>query len=324
MDLITLSDIEQARVRLRGLVRHTPLLPLAVPELPGEAVYLKAESLQPIGSFKIRGAANRILVLSAEERAQGVIAYSSGNHAQGVAYAARALGLSAIIVMPTNAPAVKVAATRALGAEVVLYDPAHERREDVAARLQAQQPRILVPPFDDPYVIAGQGTAALEIFQDLPTVELVLAPVGGGGLLSGLAVALKALKPSVKIIGVEPELAADAQASLRAGHVVEWPAADTNRTLADGVRTLRLSELTFQHLRTYADDIVTVSEADLRRAARRLLTEARLVVEPTAALPLAALLRHRATLPPSRHTVLLLSGGNVDPATLAALLADDD
>ncbi len=324
MNLVTLPDIEQARLRLRGLARHTPLLPMALPELPGEAVYLKAESLQPIGSFKIRGAANRILALTAAERAQGVIAYSSGNHAQGVAYAARELGLSAVIVMPTNAPAVKVAATRALGAKVVLYDPAVERREDVAARLQTQRPRVLVPPFDDPYVIAGQGTAGLEIFEDLPAVELVLAPVGGGGLLSGLAVALKALKPSIKIIGVEPELAADAQASLRAGRVVEWPAADTNRTLADGVRTLRLSELTFRHLRTYADDIVAVSEADLRRAARRLLTEARLVVEPTAALPLAALLRHRAALPPSRCTVLLLTGGNVDPATLAALLADGD
>ena len=321
MDFVTLSDIEQAQQRLRGLARRTPLLPLAVPELPGEAVYLKAESLQPIGSFKIRGAANRILALSAEERARGVIAYSSGNHAQGVAYAARALGLSAVIVMPTNAPAVKVAATRALGAEVVMYDPAVERREDVAARLQARGARVLVPPFDDPYVIAGQGTAGLEIFEDLPAVELVLAPVGGGGLLSGLAVALKTLKPSVRIIGVEPELAADAQASLRAGRVVEWPAAATNRTLADGVRTPALSELTFQHLRAYADGIVAVSEADLRRAARRLLTEARLVVEPTAALPLAALLRHRATLPPSRCTVLLLTGGNVDPATLAALLA---
>lgn len=324
MEMVTLHDIEQAQQRLHGLARHTPLLPLAVPELPGEAVYLKPESLQPIGSFKIRGAANRILALTAAERARGIIAYSSGNHAQGVAYAARALGLSAVIVMPTNAPAVKVAATRALGAEVVLYDPAHERREDVAARLQAQRPRVLVPPFDDPYVIAGQGTAGLEIFQDLPAVELVLAPVGGGGLLSGLAVALKALKPSIKIIGVEPELAADAQASLRAGRVVEWAAADTNRTLADGVRTLGLSERTFQHLRTYADDIVTVSEADLRRAARRLLTEARLVVEPTAALPLAALLRHRAALPPSRCTVLVITGGNVDPATLAALLAGGD
>ena len=322
MNLITLADLQQARQRLHGLARHTPLLPFALPELAPEHVYLKPESLQPIGSFKIRGAGNRILALSAEERARGVLAYSSGNHAQGVAYAARQLGIPATIVMPTNAPAVKIAATRALGAEVVLYDPAHEKRETVAARLLAglAAPPVLVPPFDDAYVIAGQGTVGLEILDDLPAVELVLAPVGGGGLLGGVAAALKQLKPSVKVVGVEPELAADARASLQAGRVVEWAATDTNRTLADGVRTLALSELTLAHLRRYADDIITVSEAELRAAARRLLLEARLVVEPTAALPLAALLYHRAELPASRHTVLVLTGGNVDPATLVELV----
>jgi len=322
MQLTTLADIEQAQQRLRGLARRTPLLPLALPELGPEQVYLKPESLQPIGSFKIRGAGNRIMALSAAERARGVLAYSSGNHAQGVAYAARQLGLRATIIMPTNAPQVKVAATRALGAEVILYDPALEKREAVAARLLAgaAEPPVLVPPFDDPYVIAGQATVGLEIFEDLPSVDLVLAPVGGGGLLGGVAAALKLLKPSVKVIGVEPELAADAQASFRAGRVVEWPAADTNRTLADGVRTLAVSDLTFAHMQQYADDIVTVSEAELRAAARRLLLEARLVVEPTAALPLAALLRHRASLPPSQHTVLVLTGGNADPNTLIELL----
>ena len=322
MKLIDLADLQQAQQRLRGLARRTPLLPFDLPELAPEQLYLKPENLQPIGSFKIRGAGNRILALTAAERARGVLAYSSGNHAQGVAYAARQLGMRATIIMPTNAPQVKIAATRALGAEVILYDPALEKREAVAARLLASQPAppVLVPPFDDAHVIAGQGTVGLEIFEDLPEVDLVLAPVGGGGLLGGVAAALKLLKPSVKIIGVEPELAADAQASLRAGRVVEWAAADTNRTLADGVRTLALSELTFQHVRQYADDIVTVSEAELRAAARRLLLEARLVVEPTAALPLAALLRHRASLPPSRHTVLILSGGNIDPATLVELL----
>ena len=322
MHLITLADLQAAQQRLRGLARRTPLLPFDLPELGGEQVYLKPESLQPIGSFKIRGAGNRLMALTEAERARGVLAYSSGNHAQGVAYAARQLGLRATIVMPTNAPRVKIDATRALGAEVVLYDPTHEKREAVAARLLAgaAAPPVLVPPFDDAYVIAGQGTVGLEILEDLPAVDLVLTPVGGGGLLGGVAAALKLLKPSVKVIGVEPELAADAQASWRSGRVVEWPAADTNRTLADGVRTLAVSELTLAHLRQYADDIVTVSEAELRAAARRLLLEARLVVEPTAALPLAALLRHRAALPPSRHTVLVLTGGNADPATLAELL----
>jgi len=326
MNLVTLADIEQARERLRGLARTTPLLPFELPELPDERVYLKPESLQPIGSFKIRGAGNRLVALLPAERERGVLAYSSGNHAQGVAYAARQLGLRATIVMPTTAPQVKIAATRALGAEVVLYDPAHEKREAVAARLLAAAPAppVLVPPFDDAYVIAGQGTVGLEILEALPAVELVLAPVGGGGLLGGLAAALKLLKPSVKVIGVEPELAADAQASYRSGQVVEWAAADTGRTLADGVRTLAVSELTLAHLRQYADDIVTVSEAELRAAARRLLLEARLVIEPTAALPLAALLRHRASLPPSRHTVLVLTGGNADPATLAELLRGDN
>ncbi len=323
MPLITLSDIYEARARLKNLARPTPLLPLALPELGAEQVWLKPESLQAIGSFKIRGAGNRLVALTTEERARGVLAYSSGNHAQGVAYAARALGIRATIIMPTTAPQVKIAATRALGAEVILYDPAHEKREAVAAQLLAAAPAppVLVPPFDDPYVIAGQGTVGLEIFEQLPAVDLVLAPVGGGGLLSGVGAALKTLRPGVKIIGVEPELAADAQASWRAGRVVEWAAADTGRTLADGARTLAVSELTLAHLRAYADDIVTVSEAEIRAAARRLLLEARLVVEPTAALPLAALLRHRATLPASANTVLILTGGNVDPAVLAELLA---
>ena len=263
-----------------------------------------------------------MLSLSAEERGRGVIAYSSGNHAQGVARAAQRPGIKAVIVMPTNSPAVKVTATRSYGAEVVLYDPALEKREDVATRLMEQSPYVLVPPFNDAHVIAGQGTVGLEIFQDLPTVDMVLVPVGGGGLISGLAVALKTLRPSVKIIGVEPELAADAQASLRSGQIVGWPAADTNRTLADGVRTLQVGDLTFAHLQRYVDDIITVSEAEIRTATRRLLTEARLMVEPTAALPLAAYLYHRAELPVARHTVAVVTGGNIDPAVLLSLLQE--
>ena len=321
-NLVTLAEIEQAQIRLQGVVRHTPLLPFGEPEADGTQLYLKPESLQAIGSFKIRGASNRLLSLSAEERARGVIAYSSGNHAQGVASAAQRLGMRATIVMPTNSPRVKVAGTRGYGAEVVLYDPATERREDVAARIMQAlaEPPVLVPPFNDAGVIAGQGTVGLEIFQDLPAVDLVLVPVGGGGLISGVAVALKTLRPSVKIIGVEPELAADAQASFRAGQIVAWPAADTNRTLADGVRTLALGDLTFAHVQHYVDDIITVSEAELRAAARRLLTEARLLVEPTAALSLAAWLFHRAELPAARCAVAVVTGGNVDPEVLAELL----
>ena len=320
--MVTLADIKQAQVRLQGVVRHTPLLPFSEPEADGTQLYLKPENLQAVGSFKIRGASNRLLSLTADERRRGVIAYSSGNHAQGVARAAQRLGIKAVIVMPTNSPQVKVAATRGYGAEVVLYDPAAEKREDVAARLMQASPYVLVPPFNDPYIIAGQGTVGLEIFQDLPLVDLVLVPVGGGGLISGLAVALKTLRPEVKIIGVEPELAADAQASLRSGHIVSLPAADTFRTLADGVRTLQVGELTFAHMKRYVDDIVTVSELEIRAAARRLLTEARLLAEPTAALPLAAYLYHRAELPPARQTVAVITGGNIDPAVLVSLLQE--
>lgn len=319
-NLVTLTDIEQAQTRLRGVVRHTPLLPFGEAAADGAQLFLKPENLQAVGSFKIRGASNRLLSLTPEERQRGVIAYSSGNHAQGVARAAQLLGIKAVIVMPTNSPQVKVAGTRSYGAEVVLYDPATERREEVAARLMQRAPYVLVPPFNDPAIIAGQGTVGLEIFADLPAVDLVLVPVGGGGLISGLAVALKTLRPAVKIIGIEPELAADAQASLRAGQIVAWPAADTNRTLADGVRTLAVGDLTFAHLQRYVDDIITVSEAEIRAAAQRLLTEARLLVEPTAALPLAAYLYHRAELPAARQTVAVVTGGNIDPAVLLDLL----
>ncbi|MBC7448581.1 MAG: threonine/serine dehydratase [Hymenobacteraceae bacterium] len=324
--MVTVADIEAAAVRLTGLITRTPLLPFAAPdaEADGARVWLKAENLQPIGSFKLRGAGNRLLALSPAERARGVVAYSSGNHAQGVAYTARHLGMAATIVVPTTTPRVKLAATRALGAEVVLYDPATEQREAVAERVRARLPPdqlpTLVPPFDDPYIIAGQGTAGLEIFEDLPTADLVLVPVGGGGLLSGIATALKARNPAVRIIGVEPVLAADAQASFRAGHRVAWPAADTQRTLADGVRTLEVGALPFALIQRYVDDIVTVTEAEIRTVTRRLALEARLVVEPTGALALAAWLYHRAELPPARQVVALLTGGNIDPELLIELL----
>ncbi|UYZ62748.1 threonine ammonia-lyase [Hymenobacter weizhouensis] len=319
--MVSLHDVQQAQARIAGTILRTPLLPFF--GAGGEGIiWLKPENLQPIGSFKIRGAANRILALTPEELQRGVIAYSSGNHAQGVAFAAQRLGIKAVIVMPTNAPRVKVEATRRYGAEVVLYDPAREKREDVAARLLEEQPYVLVPPFNDPYIIAGQGTVGLEIFEDLPSVDLVVVPVGGGGLISGTALALKALKPNVSIIGVEPELAADAQAGFRSGQIVELSAAETNRTLADGVRTLRLGDLTFAHIRQYVDDIVTVTEAEIRHVTKLLLMQTHLVVEPTAALALAALLHHRAELPAFQSAVAVLSGGNIDPELLTELLSE--
>lgn len=318
--MVGLDEIREARERIAGVVTRTPLI--RCPKAPlGAGAYFKPESLQPIGSFKIRGAYNRIAALPEAVRRRGVIAYSSGNHAQGVAYAARHLGIPAVIVMPIDAPAVKVDATRGYGAEVVLYDPATERREEVAARLMEGHDWTLVPPFDDDYVLAGQGTIGLEILEDLPEVDLVLAPVGGGGLIGGVATAIKALRPDVRVIGVEPALAADAQASFRAGEIVEITAAHAGRTIADGVRTLRVGAITFAHIRRYVDDIVTVGEAEIESATRKLLLGAKLVVEPTAALPFAAYLYHQGELPASRNTVMILSGGNIDPAMLRSLLA---
>lgn len=295
---------------------HTPLIQSA--HFPG--VYYKAESFQPIGSFKIRGAYNRIAALPESERDGGVIAYSSGNHAQGVAYAARALGIPAIIVMPTNAPSIKIEATRGYGATVVLYDPLSENREEVTARLMDGHAWVLVPPFNDPHVIAGQGTMGLEIVGDLPDVDTVLVPIGGGGMISGIATAIRALKPGVRIIGVEPEMADDARQSFERGQIVTLSAAQTGRTLADGVRTLALGDLTFAHIRTLVDQIVTVSEAELRAAARHIILNEHLITEPTGALPLAAWLRYRERWPDARKVVLIVSGGNIDPITLRELI----
>jgi threonine dehydratase len=313
MTLITLDQIYQARERLRGVTLHTPLLPF-------DGTALKPESFQPIRSFKLRGAFNKSAALVEQQRPPGIVAHSSGNHAQGVAFSAQKLGLPAVIVMPNNTPPIKLEATRAYGAEIIFYDVATERRDIVTRRIMEERPGwMLVHPFNDEQVIAGQGTIGLEIFEDFPEVEQVIVPIGGGGLLSGVATALKSLKPSVKVIGVEPELAADAQQSLREGRVVEWAAADTNRTIADGVRTIGVGALTFEHICAYVDEIVTVSEAEIRAAVRRLALDAKLVIEPAGALPLAAWLR--GGLPVSRHTTLVLSGGNIDPKLLAEIVS---
>src|SRR6476646_10376658 len=234
---ITLDDVRAARQRALNVVVHTPLLRLQGPGLPADsAIWLKPENLQLTGSFKIRGAYNKLASLSAEERARGVIAYSSGNHAQGVACAAHLLGVHATIVMPEDAPPVKLAATRGWGADVVLCAPGSEARRELAEKLQREHGYVLVPPYDDPLIMAGQGTATLEILADLPDLDLLVLPCGGGGLLSGNATALKGLRPQTRVLGVEPELAADANASLAAGHIVQWTGEQTGRTVADGLR----------------------------------------------------------------------------------------
>jgi threonine dehydratase len=316
MALVGIADIRAAQRRIAGSAVRTPLLPCpwAGEERP---LWIKPESLQPVGAFKIRGAVNKIASLTPAERAVGVVTHSSGNHAQAVAYAARRFGVPAVIVIPEGAPAVKLAATRSFGATVVVVPPAG--RESRAAELVAQHGYTLVPPYDDAAVIAGQGTVGLEIAADLPEVELVLVPISGGGLISGVASAVKALCPRARVVGVEPELAADALESWRAGRRVAWPAERTQRTIADGLRVTCVGELPWEHIRARVDDIVTVSEEEIREAVRVLAARARLVAEPSGAVATAAYLFGRLPQPTGR-TVCVVSGGNVDPEAYAAIL----
>src|ERR1700731_4367039 len=270
--MVTLADIRAAQTLLRGIAVRTPLFEWTAPS-DQRKLYLKLENLQPIGAFKLRGAYNKLASLTDEERRRGVISYSSGNHGQGVAYAARALGAKAIIVMPGNAPKNKVEATTALGAEVIAVGPGSEERRLRAEQLAAEHGYAMVPPYNDEKIIAGQGTVGLEILEDLPNVRTVLVPVGGGGLISGVAAAIKlsTSRPArIKVIGVEPEFAADAQASLRSGRIVSSPADQVSRTLADGLRTQSVGAINFEHIRAYVDDIVTVTEVEIRETMRAL------------------------------------------------------
>ena len=318
--MIGLGDIGEARRRLRGVALRTPLVPCPHGR-PGRALYFKPESLQPTGAFKLRGAYNKIFSLSPEERRRGVIAHSSGNHAQAVADAARALGTRAVIVMPRNAPRVKLEATAVLGAEVVPVGADSGERVRRAGELAAEHGYVPVPPYDDEILIAGQGTIGPEILEDLPEVETVLVPVSGGGLISGIAAAIKLSRPDVRVIGVEPELAADARASLRSGTLVEFPADRVARTIADGLRVQRLGEAPFEHVSAFVDDIVAVAEEEIIEAMRRLALRVRLVAEPSGAVTFAAYLFHRDELSASRRTVAVISGGNVEPRLLAEVLA---
>ncbi len=282
-------------------------------------LFLKLENLQPIGAFKLRGAYNKVASLTNEERRRGVISYSSGNHAQGVAYAARALGVKAIIVMPGNAPRNKLEATAAFGAEIVTVGPGSEERRVRAEQLAVEHGYAIVPPYNDEKIIAGQGTVGLEILEDLPDVETVLVPVGGGGLISGIAAGVKLSNTKVKVIGVEPELAADARASLRVGRIVSFPAEQVSQTLADGLRTQSVGAINFEHLRAYVDDIVSVTEDEIREAMRALSANAKTLAEPSGAVALAAFLFHTAELPDTEINVAVISGGNIDPKLLAEL-----
>jgi threonine dehydratase len=310
--MVSLDDIRAAQTRLHGVAVRTPLFEWTAPN-DARKLFLKLENLQPIGAFKLRGAYNKIVSLSDDERRRGVVSYSSGNHGQGVAYAARALGVKAVIVMPCNAPSNKLESTAALGAEVVKVGPSSEERRIRAEELAAQHGYAIVPPYNDEHIIAGQGTTGLEILDQLPGVETILVPVGGGGLISGISVALKLSKPSVKIIGVEPELAADAQASLRAGHIVEFSAEQVTQTLADGLRTQSIGAINFEHIQKYVDDIITVKESEIQQAMRVLGGQAETVAEPSGATAVAGFLFHADELPRTNLNVAVISGGNIDP-----------
>ncbi|HMH12293.1 MAG TPA: threonine/serine dehydratase [Edaphobacter sp.] len=326
-EFVTLDEIRAAQERIAGVAVRTPLyrverarLRMAKIVEPDFDLYIKAESEQPIGSFKLRGAYNMVAQLSPEALQRGVITYSSGNHAQGVAYAARALGAKAVIVMPSNAPEVKKAATLALGAEIVEVGPASLERKAKAEELVEKFGYAMIPPYDAQEIIAGQATCGLEIVEQLPGVELVLSPVSGGGLLSGVATAVKLAAeaglalPGVQVWGAEPELAADAKESFETKTLVEWPAAKTTRTIGDGLRTQSLGALNFKHVLRFVDGIVTVSEDEILSAMRVMLAATKLVPEPSGAVTLAAALYHAHQLPKACKVAVVLSGGNLEPA----------
>jgi threonine dehydratase len=314
--MLTLDTIRQAAERIRPLVHRTPVVTSRTfDEAAGRRVFFKCENFQRAGAFKMRGATNRILSLSAAERARGVVAFSSGNHAQAVALAARDAGVRAVIVLPDDAPRTKLAATRGYGAEVVVYDRQREDRESLARRLSEREGLTLVPPFDDYHVIAGQGTCALELFEDVPDLDALLTPCGGGGLFAGASTAAKALRPGVRCFPVESELSDDTRQSFLKGERVTIP---PPATVADGMRTQTPGALTFPVLRENAEDVLTVSEEEIVEAMRFLLFRMKVLAEPTGAVAAAAALFGR--LPPGAARVgVVISGGNVDPDALASL-----
>ncbi|HEY7901539.1 MAG TPA: threonine/serine dehydratase [Caulobacteraceae bacterium] len=310
--LIALAEIEAARARIAPYVSPTPVLAMNPTGLK-----LKAENLTPIGAFKIRGAFNAMLGLDEAQKAAGVVAHSSGNHAQAVAYVAARLGIKATVVMPANAPAPKLAGVRREGAEIVLVGPAAAERSAKARELADARGLTPIEPFDMEAIMCGTGTVGLEILEQAPEVETIFVPVSGGGLLAGVAAAVKLSRPSVRVIGVEPALANDAAQSFKAGEIVTITAEETLRTLADGLRVQRLGAKTWPHIRAYVDDIITVSEAQITAAMRRIAAETRLIAEPSGAAAPAGALAYGGD---PRLGVAVVSGGNIDPKLFAEIL----
>jgi threonine dehydratase len=313
--VIELADVQSAAQRLHGVAHRTPILTSrTLDALAGASVYVKAECFQRGGAFKFRGAYNKIASLPEDERAQGVLAYSSGNHAQAVAIAANLLGVRATIVMPDDAPDAKLEATRGYGAEIVLYDRFADDREAISAQIAADRGLVVVKPYDDPLVMAGQGTVALELLVEVPDLDLLITPVGGGGLIAGCATVAKTLHPSLRVAGVEPQLGDDTARSLAAGERVH---VGVPRTIADGLQAAEPGELTFAVNRELVDEIVTVSDAEIVDAMGFLFDRMKLVVEPSGAVGVAALLAGRVR---GTQIGVVLSGGNVGAARVAELV----
>ena len=316
---VTPDDVAAARARIAPYVHRTPVLTCrSLDERTGARLFFKCETFQKVGAFKARGAFSRLLLLSPAELRRGVVAFSSGNHAQAVALAARTLGAPATIVMPNDAPSLKLTATRGYGATVLLYDRREESREAIARRIMNETGAVLVPPFDDDAVIAGQGTLALELLEDVPDLEAIVTPCGGAGLLSGVAVAAKGVRPSIRLFGVEPETGDDVRQSVAKGELVQIPVPDT---IADSLQTTRPAERTLRIVRALVEEIVTVSDDDLRRAMALLASRMKLVVEPGGSAGFAAVLAGRLASAGGSRIGVVLSGGNVDPERFGRLVA---
>jgi threonine dehydratase len=319
--ILQLADVEQAAARLAPIVHHTPVLrSRQLDALAGAQVFLKAECMQRTGSFKIRGAYNMLSQVDPAARARGVVSYSSGNHAQGVALAAQLLGVPATLFVPATIPAAKRAATAGYGAQMVTAGTTSAEREVAALEMARSRDLVVVKPYDDPAIMAGQGTVALEFLHDVPDLDLLVAPIGGGGLMSGCCVAARGLAPSIRLAGVEAEDANDTYLSLRAGRRVQIA---PPQTIADGMRALVPGELTFEVMRTYLDEIALVSDAEIVAAMRFMLERMKILVEPTGAVGVAALLGGRIPAARGRRVGVVLSGGNIDLSVLGRLLAFD-
>ncbi len=320
MSLVTFADVQSAANQIASVAHRTPVITShTLDERVGANVFLKCENLQRMGAFKFRGAYNAMSRLSDAEKSRGVITYSSGNHAQAIALSGKLLGVKTVVVMPQNAPLTKLAATRGYGAEVVTYNPAESDRKALAESLADKHGYSVIPPFDHPHVIAGQGTAALELIQDVGELDALLVCVGGGGLLSGCAIAARGLLPKCKVIGVEPELADDATQSFRTKILTAIPYPNT---IADGTRTASLGDITFPLILENVDDFATVSEQAIKAAVRFAFFRLKLVMEPSGVLGLAALLS--GAFKPTGKVGVIISGGNIDAPTMSLILAESD